>query len=375
MNKAYKYRLYPNKEQEVLFAKHFGHARHVYNWALATKKAHFEEHGKSLSRFELQKQMVVSKKTTKVWLAEVNSQTLLAALANLDVAFRNFFRKNAGYPRFKSKKDSCQSFQCPQHVFVDREKGIITLPKIRGIKAKIHRSFEGNIKTCTISKTAAGHYYIAILVEDGKSIPEAANIDPSSTIGIDVGLTNFLVLSDGRKEGNLRFLGKSLRNLRKRNRQLARCKKGSSNRTKKKLNVAKVHDQITKQRRFFHHNIANKIVNDIQVDTIAFENLNIKGMMKNKKLARHIADVSWASFVNIVQYKAAWAGKNIIFCSRFAPSSKACSCGEINSKLKLSERQWQCNACLVSHDRDILAANNIKAFALQNLDSQLATMR
>jgi putative transposase len=342
---------------------------------LATKKAHFEEHGKSLSRFELQKQMVVSKKTTKVWLAEVNSQTLLAALANLDVAFRNFFRKNAGYPRFKSKKDSGQSFQCPQHVFVDREKGIITLPKIRGIKAKIHRSFEGNIKTCTISKTAAGHYYIAILVEDGKSIPEAANIDPSSTIGIDVGLTNFLVLSDGRKEGNLRFLGKSLRNLRKRNRQLARCKKGSSNRTKKKLNVAKVHDQITKQRRFFHHNIANKIVNDIQVDTIAFENLNIKGMMKNKKLARHIADVSWASFVNIVQYKATWAGKNIIFCSRFAPSSKSCSCGEINSKLKLSERLWQCNACLVSHDRDILAANNIKAFALQNLDSQLATMR
>ena len=184
-----------------------------------------------------------------------------------------------------------------------------------------------------------------------------------------------MVLSDGRKEGNLRFLGKSLRNLRKRNRQLARCKKGSSNRTKKKLNVAKVHDQITKQRRFFHHNIANKIVNDIQVDTIAFENLNIKGMMKNKKLARHIADVSWASFVNIVQYKAAWAGKNIIFCSRFAPSSKVCSCGEINSKLKLSERLWQCNACLVSHDRDILAANNIKAFALQNLDSQLATMR
>lgn len=368
MLKAYKYRLYPNELQKELFSKHFGHVRHVYNWALAEKKSYFEQCGKSLSRFELQKKLVESKKTDKIWLTEVNSQSLQAALLHLDLAFRSFFKKRTGFPKFKSKKDNRHSFQCPQHVVVEQDKGVINLPKIKGVKAKIHRSFEGQIKTCTIQKTPAGHFYISILVEDSKMLPNPQKIQPISTIGIDVGLSHFLTSSSGYKENNSRFLGRALQALKKRQRQLARSKKASKNRLKRKLRVAKVHDKITRQRQFFQHQACNKLVNDNQVATIAFEDLNVKGMMRNKKLARHIADVSWAAFVNIVKYKAAWRGKNVIFCSTFAPSSKTCSCGCINNSLKLSQRTWQCAACLAVHDRDVLAANNIKAFALNDLE-------
>ena len=365
MLKAYQYRLYPNKQQKELFDKHFGHVRHVYNWALSEKKSYFETHGKNLSRFELQKKIVASKKTDKPWLAEVGSQSLLASLANLDMAFRNFFQKRARFPRFKSKKDASRAFQCPQHVTVDQENSLVNLPKIKSVKAKIHRGFEGQIKTCTIKQNPSGHYYIAILVDDAKTLPVPQDIQAKTTIGIDVGLNNFLVASDGRVEANLRFLKKSLQALKKRQRQLARCRKGSNSRVKKKRNVAKVHAKITKQRNFYHHQVSNKFVNDNQVGTIAFEDLNIKGMMKNKKLAKSIADVSWSSFVGIVQYKASWIGKNVIFCPRFAPSSKSCSCGHINEKLTLSERNWQCSVCFATHDRDFLAAGNIKDFALQ----------
>ena len=364
MLKAFKYRIYPNKEQRTKIEMHFGHTRHIYNWGLAEKKKHYEEHGNNLSKYELQKQIVLSKKGEKPWLKDVCAQSILCSLFNLEKAFTNFFRKRTGFPKFKSKRDTRQSYQCPQQVSIDQENGRLNLPKIKNIKMICCRNFEGKIKTCTISKTPKGHYYISVLVEDGKALPELAKIEEKSTFGIDVGISSFIITSNGYKAENMRFLKRSLQKLKQRQRQLSRCKKGSKKRTIRKFIVARVHDKITKQREFYHHQVANKIVNDNQINTIAFEDLNIQGMIKNRKLAKHIADVSWARFVSIVQYKALWKGKNVIFCSRFAPSSKTCSCGHVNTDLKLLDRVWECTNCHVIHDRDVLAANNIKNFAI-----------
>ena len=189
MLKAYKYRIYPNKEQRTKIEKHFGHTRHVYNWGLEEKKRHYEEHKKNISRFELGKKIVLSKKDEKPWLNEVNSQSLLSALLHLDKAFTNFFRKRTGFPRFKSKRDTRQSYQCPQRVSIDQEKGRLNLPKIKNIKMICSQNFEGKIKTCTISKTPRAHYYISVLVEDGKDLPRPCKIEEETTIGIDVGIS------------------------------------------------------------------------------------------------------------------------------------------------------------------------------------------
>lgn len=364
MLKTYKYRLYPNKEQQHQFAQHFGHCRYVYNWGLDEKKKHYEETGKYLSKFDLIKKLTLIKKEEKPWLNEVNCQSLQSSIINLDKAFNNFFKKTTKFPKFKSKRDTKQSYQCPQKVLIDQENGLLNLPKIKNIKMICSRTFEGKIKTCTISKTPRGHYYISVLVEDGKALPELRKIEECSTLGIDVGISSFLITSNGYKAENMRFLKRSLQKLKQRQRQLSRCKKGSKKRSIRRLIVARVYDKITKQREFYHHQIANKIVNDNQVNTIAFEDLNIKGMMKNRKLAKHIGDVSWASFVNKVQYKALWKGKNVIFCPRFAPSSKMCTCGYKNNDLTLTQRYWKCPKCTITHDRDFLAANNIKKFAI-----------
>ena len=194
--RAFKYRIYPNTEQKVLLAKHFGCSRHVYNWALFEKDKHYKETGKSLSRRRLQDRLVASKKDDKEWLTEVNSQSLLASLANLDAAFFNFFQGRAGFPKFKSKYSGWQSFQCPQHVTVDFEKAVINLPKLKGIKAKLHRPFSGTVKTVTVKRSPSGKYFASVLVDDGAVDPAPSIIEPEATIGLDVGLTHFLIDSE-----------------------------------------------------------------------------------------------------------------------------------------------------------------------------------
>lgn len=204
--RAYKYRIYPNGEQKVLLAKHFGCVRHVYNWALAEKEKHYKETGKSLSKRQLQDLLVASKKDDKEWLNEVNSQSLLASLVHLDTAFTNFFRGRAKFPRFKSKYSGWQSYQCPQHVTVDFDNNRINLPKLKGIKAKLHRPFVGKIKTVTIKRSPSGKYYASVLVENGAIDPVLALIEPEHTVGLDVGLTSFLIDSAGNKSDNPRLL-------------------------------------------------------------------------------------------------------------------------------------------------------------------------
>jgi putative transposase len=362
---AYKYRLYPNPVQKELLAQHFGCARHVYNWALGKKKLHYEQTGKSLSRRQLQDLLVENKKGDKPWLREVNSQSLLAALRHLDSAFSNFFRGNAKFPRFKKKAGGWQSFQCPQHVKVDFGAKRICLPKIPAIKAVPHRTFAGQIKTVTVKRAPSGKYYASVLVDDGQQLPKAFAVQERTTLGIDVGISHFAIDSHGNKIDNPRYLKHGLEKLAIEQRRLCRKKRASSNRARQKHKVALVHEQISNRRNDFIHQQTAKLVNNSHVATFAVENLNIKGMVRNHKLARSIADCGWEHFIQALKYKCQRLGKNVLCIDRYAPSSKRCSCcGYLAGKMPLSVRAWSCPACFAEHDRDVNAAINIKQFAL-----------
>ena len=202
------------------------------------------------------------------------------------------------------------------------------------------------------------------MIDDAKALPDTAEISEKGTIGVDVGIKDFVITSQGFKKENNKYLFHSLKKLKQAQRQLSRKKKGSNNRAKQRKKVACIHDKVTQGRNHYHHRVANQLLSDNQVTTIAFEDLHVKGMIKNRKLARNIADVAWSRFVNIVDYKAKWPGKNVIYCNRFAPGSKQCACGHKNTELTLKDRQWTCPECHSEWDRDILAGNNIRKFAI-----------
>ena len=365
MLSAYKYRIYPTKAQASQLSRHFGCARHVYNWALIAKEKYYQETGKSLSKRTIQDAMVLSKKTEFPWLCEVNSQSLLAALDNLDRAFSNFFSGRAKFPCKKRRYSGWQSFQCPQHVTVDAEAGMINLPKIKGIKAKLHRSFSGKIKTVTIKRNPSGHYFASVLVEDEINFPMASPIIAEQTLGLDVGLTHVLIDSEGNKTNNPRFLKNSLYRLNIEQKKFARHKKGSANRSKQRKKVALLHEKTGNKRHNFIHQETAKLAVKNHATSFAVEDLNIKGMVKNRKLSRAIHDVSWGKFLTVLSYKCERYGKNIIVINRFAPSSKLChKCGYHNQNMPLSVREWQCPSCLTVHDRDINAAKNIRLIGL-----------
>jgi putative transposase len=365
MLKAFKYRIYPNKEQRQLLSKHFGCVRFVYNWALDKKNSAYQKENKSLSCFELANELAKLKKQDEyVWLNEVNSQSLQMSIRNLDNAFTKFFREKKGFPNFKKKKTT-QSFQCPQHSKVDFENNTLSIVKIPNIKIKLHREFKGDIKTVTISKTSTNKYFASVLVETSDKLPKKPSIKEKTTIGIDLGIKHFATLSNGVKVENPKHLNKSLKKLKKAQRKLSRKEKGSNNRDKARLTVAKLHEKITNQRNDLLHKLTYKLTHDNQVGSIAMEDLNVSGMVKNHHLAQSISDASWSKFVDLLKYKCEWYGKNLIFIGRFEPSSKMCSCGTINNELTLTDREWTCNKCNTKHDRDILASQNIKKFAIQ----------
>ncbi len=363
--RAYKYRIYPNKKQKLLLTQHFGCSRHVYNWALSEKEKHYKETGKSLSKRNLQDRLVASKKRDKPWLNKVNSQSLLASLANLDKAFSNFFKGRAKFPRFKSKYAGWQSFQCPQNVSANFESNTVDLPKIKGIKSRLHRGFEGKIKTVTIKRSPSGKFFASVLVDEQVHIPISVTVDSEYTLGLDVGLEHMLIDSHGKKTENPRFLKDSLNSLAVEQRRLSRKKQDSSNRAKQRRRVATVHEKVSNRRYDFIQKETAVLVNKSHVTTFAVEDLNIKSMVKNRKLSRAINDVSWGTFLSVLEYKCRWNGKNLVRIGRFQPSSKLCSeCGIRKEKLPLSVRSWQCQHCQTLHDRDVNAAKNIRNFAL-----------
>lgn len=358
MFRAYKYRLYPTNSQKELIHKHCGSVRFLYNLALETKTTAYLGNKVNLSRYDLQKQLVELKKELS-WLKETNSQSLQSALINLDEAYNKFF-KGAGFPKFK-KKTNGGSFAVPQNVKV--ENNLLIVPKFKeGIKMSLHRPTKGIIKSATISVTPTGKYFVSILCDTKEKLPTKAPIKGSTTIGIDLGIKDFAITSEGEVFENPKYLRSSIHRLKVLQRRASKKQKGSNNRKKANKRVALLHEKIKNQRQDFLHKVSNKLIRENQ--TICLEDLGVKNMMKNHKLAQAISDVSWSEFNRMIEYKAEWYGVNILRIGRFAPSSKTCECGTINKDLKLSDRVWKCKSCGRVNVRDRLAAQNIKKFAL-----------
>jgi putative transposase len=362
MLKAYKYRLKPTKKQKMLMDKHIGNCRLVYNWALEQKIKTYEQTGKSINHMGLDA-LLPALKTEKPFLKETNSQSLQGMTKHVDTAFVRFFREKNGFPKFKSKKNPIQSFPVPQHYTVDFENSTVKLPKIGKVETVFHRIFEGTLRTATVSRTCTGKYYISILVEDGKELPTKQKHTETTTVGVDVGIKDFAVLSTGEKIENPKHLKDSLKRLKCLQKRVSRKQKGSNRRYKARLLLSKIHEKISNQRHNFQHQISSKLISENQA--IALETLNVKGMVKNHCLAQAISDSAWSSFVTKLEYKAEWFGKTILRIGRFEPSSKLCNvCGYHNSELTLKDRVWICPDCKTPHDRDINAAINIKKFSL-----------
>ncbi len=339
---AYKFRLYPNKDQKEVFSKYFGCNRVVWNKALELREMYYKEHKndkqkKGLNYYDTAKFLKeLKQKEEYKWLKEVNSQSLQQTLMDLDKAFKAFFRGISKYPKYK-KKSNKQSFRIPQHFNFDD--GVLYLPKMgKGIKMEAHREFpKDKVKQLTITKTPTGKYFVSLTVDDGKEAPAKVQItnNPDKTMGLDAGLKDFAILSNGIKIENPKYLQRSEKLLEKRHKQLSRKQKRSKNRDKARIRLAKVYERIANQRNDFLHKVSTAITK--QFDTIAVETLNIKGMEKNHSLAKSIGNIAWGRFFQFLRYKAEKAGKNVIEIGMFEKSSKTCHvCGRVNENLTLN---------------------------------------
>ena len=350
---TYKFRLKPTKEQKILLNKHFGSVRFAYNYFLNQRKEEYLNNKKSITYNKQSSYLTQLKQNSETeWLKEVNSQSLQYSLKCLDQAYQNFFNKRTQFPRFKSRK-SRNSFTCPQ--FVSTKGNKLIIGKFRdGIKMIMEREIVGKIKKSTLSKTPTGKYFVSILAEKEYT----PSVKTNQSVGIDLGIKDFLVLSNGTKIKNHRFLKHYERLLSKNQKHLSRKIKGSSRYEKQRIKSAKIHEKITNSRMDLIHKTTLNLVN--QFDIIYLEDLNVKGMMKNHKLSKAIGDVSWGKFIETLTYKAEWNEKEIVHIDRFFPSSKTCSkCGYINNSLTLKDRTWTCPDCDKVLDRDFNAAINI----------------
>ena len=365
--KAYKFRIYPTEEQEIFFAKTFGCVRKVYNLMLNDRKKAYEEVKNDPSK-KMTFPTPAKYKKEFPFLKEVDSLALANAQLHLDKAYKNFFRdKSVGFPRFKSKKNPVQSYTTNNQngtvALIDSK--FIKVPKLKSlVRIKLHRQPKGMIKSATISRHASGKYYISLLCkEEINELPKT-----NSAIGIDLGITDFAILSDGQKIDNHKFTSKMEKKLKREQRKLSRRallakKKGiplseAKNYQKQKRKVARLHEKVMNQRTDFLNKLSTEIIKNH--DIICIEDLNVKGMLRNHKLARSISDVSWSSFVAKLQYKADWYGREIIKVDTWFPSSQICSeCGHKDGKKSLDIREWTCPICHTHHDRDINASINI----------------
>ena len=358
IRKAYKCRIYPNASQKEYFARVFGCVRFFYNKSLSDMNKIYEEKGK------FENITPASYKKEFEFLKEVDSLALCNAQLNRNSAFKAFFRKQNAFPKYKSKKND-QSYTTNNQgsvKFSDNNR-YLSIPKCSRIRIKKHRDFKGEIKSITVSKTTDEKYYISLLVEESlKDVKSSGN-----SIGLDLGLKDFIVDSNGKKYKNHKYLTKSQAKLAKEQRKLSHMVKGSNNRNKQRIKVARLHIKINNQRNDYLHKLSRHIIDENQI--ICIEDLKVKNMVKNHKIARSIADASWSRFVSMLIYKANWYGRTIIKVPSNYPSSQLCSCCHFrNPKTKdLKVRKWTCPQCGTVHDRDKNAAKNILSKGIEIL--------
>lgn len=359
-NYTYNYRLYPTEEQKVLIDKHFGCSRFVFNHYLNKEQQHYLNNKEDIEAKRIKGFLnyydnandLTQLKQEKKWLKEVNAQTLQATLKHLESAYRGFFQKRTKFPRFKSKK-ARQSFCVPQRVKIRANK--LYIPKFKeGIKINLHRELIGKFLTATVVKTKTNKYFVNITVElDIKQLPKSQN-----DIGIDFGIKNFLITSNGEVFDNKHFYKKIEKKLKYLQKQASKKVKDSNNRKKANLKVAELFEYINNCKKDYLHKISIQLIRENQ--TIYIEDLNVKGMLSNHSLAKSIQEMSWYEFVRLLEYKAKWYGRNLVKIDRFYPSSKTCNhCGYIKQDLKLNDRIWICPRCGKEIDRDYNAAKNI----------------
>ena len=375
MIETYKFRLYPTQEQEVLLAKHFGCVRFIYNWALDYDTKKYAQTQKHLGWISILNSGDYKKlKEENTWLKEVNSQSLQNSVSHLDKAFQKFFRHQGGFPKFKSKRDNHQSFEIPANLKIDFKSKKIQIPKFLKTKSNDNRiKFvlsrkvkKGKIGTATISRNPSGQYFISFIVHTNEQYPEFnREITKENSLGIDFGLKHFLNFSNEDKINSPEFFKHTLDKLKQEQRKLSKKQKGSKNKEKQRIKVAKVHQRISNQRNDFLHKLTTRLVKESQFDVFCLEDLNLKGMQK--LLGRKISDLSYYTFQQMLNYKCIKYGKKVIKIGRFEPSTQICSCCGHRQKLDLNERTYKCPKCGNEIDRDTNAALNIRNFALRDI--------
>lgn len=354
MNKAYKFRIYPNTEQKELLAKTFGCVRFIYNKMLADKIEHYKNTGEKLNNTPAQY------KKEFEWLKEVDSLALANAQQNLQTAYNNFFRsKSVGFPKFKSKKDRHYSYttNCVNGN-IKLQDGYIVLPKLKAVKIKQHREIPQDyiLKSVTVSKTPSGKYYASILFEYDKV---TTPVEPKNFVGLDFSMKELFVASDGSSACYPRYYRLALDKLAKEQRKLSKMQKDSNNRNKQRIKVAKLYEKVANQRKDFLHKLSRQITN--AYDCVCIEDLNMQGMSKALNFGKSVADNSFGTFVTMLNYKLSEQGKQLIKIDKWFPSSKTCShCGAIKDALHLNDRVYHCDVCGAVCDRDYNASINIK---------------